>query len=88
MAGVETDKSAGVEYLTAPELSTPRPQSIMRIPRPHNATMLAAVLVVSSSLIAQESAQQREDPCNATESFSQFDFWVDEWTVTTADDRT
>jgi len=46
--------------------------------------MLAAVLVVSSSLIAQE----REDPCNATESFSQFDFWVDEWTVTTADDRT
>lgn len=50
--------------------------------------MLAAVLVVSSSLIAQESAQQREDPCNATESFSQFDFWVDEWTVTTADDRT
>ncbi len=50
--------------------------------------MLAAVLVVSSSLIAQESAQQREDPGNATESFSQFDFWVDEWTVTTADDRT
>lgn len=49
--------------------------------------MLAAVLVVSSSLIAQESTQQREDPCNATESFSQFDFWMGEWTVTTADGR-
>ena len=41
-----------------------------------------------ANLIAQESAQQREDPCNATESFNQFDFWVAEWTVTTADDRT
>ena len=50
--------------------------------------MLAVALVVSSSLIAQESTQQRENPGNAMESVSQFDFWVGKLTVTTADGRT
>ena len=57
----------------------------MRILRLHKATMLAAALVVSASLIAQEPAPPRQDPCNGMEQFSQFDFWVGEWTVAIAD---
>ena len=77
--------SAGAEYLITPKLSTLQPESVMRISRTCIATILAAALIAATSLIAQEPAPPRQDPCNAMAQFNQFDFWVGEWTVATAD---
>jgi len=47
--------------------------------------VLATILGLSASTLAQENAPA--NPCEAAEEFKEFDFWVGEWEVRTADGK-